>query len=200
MGMAMSKCGVWSLLLSIAVLSLSLFGISCSLLSDTTLFPSHNVNWRIPLSFFTVILTAAAVGNSCLRQLRSLALMILSFPICAAFFFYCMVIDGSAATARYNACDLIPATTRSTLPTCRTGLYASVVLLDFALWPLLLYAALVTYLHRKHVLLRGDLPVASSRRNLADPGRGGAGAAGAGKGGGMGGDEEREPEVNVFRQ
>lgn len=175
------------------ILSFSLFILSCYLLNTPQPFTQHMLNWRIPLSFFTTIIASAAIANSCLFQLRSLLVMAISLPVCGCLFVYCMVIDATAATARYDVCSKLTETVRNNDKGCLTNLYTTIVLMDLVMFLYLIYIGLVAWYHRKSLIrtpLTSSATTATSRK----------GKKNSGNNNGQDNNNNNEAEINVFRQ
>jgi hypothetical protein len=191
-GVASSPALSSALFFLVAVACLGLFSLSCSLLGPASPFTQRNVNWRVPLSFFATIFASTAVGNSQLRQLRSLLLMSLGMAVSGLLFFFVLIIDAPQVDVRNRECGKLPKAVAAASEGCKTSHYTAVVLLDLALIFLLLWAGIVAWFHRK--TLQG---LAIFFAGAAGVSRGQGAASGIGGAGGEGsGDVEA---ANVFR-
>jgi len=126
-------------------------------------FPQANVNWRVPLSIFTALAAFAAAACVATRRTLMLPLLALLLGCAGALFLYVMGIDGAAADKGLKACSAglptvavlswIP-NVRPTLA-CDSAIFNAVVVLDFAIAPVLVAAAIVLFRHRAVMLLPG---------------------------------------------
>jgi len=125
-------------------------------------FPKINVSWRIPLSLFSGFAAAAAAVFTRLRRPNAMALLGVTMFVGGCLFLYVMGIDGVAADNGLKLCKQNFAGTRVMIGenslssvglkvTCASEIFASVVVLDFFLFPLLAASGVMTVLHRKYM-------------------------------------------------
>jgi hypothetical protein len=153
-------------------------------------YPQHNVNWRVPLAFFTTLLcTIAALNLRSVRKgsrrtvahLRSLLLLAPAIGFCGLLFFYVMIIDGAAADRGSRACAsgfaaAMPGGTGVPGIECAALSFTLIVLLDFALVPTLLTTAAATWIHYRQLKNAPAGAPAAGASGLAEEAGGGEGA------------------------
>jgi len=129
-------------------------------------FPQANVNWRVPLTFFTALVAFASVVSVATKRTLWVPLLALLLAVAGCLFLYVMGIDGVATDKGDKACraGLPGVTVQSWIPpasggrptlACDSSIFSAVVVLDMFISPVLLGAAFVLFKHRIVMLQPG---------------------------------------------